>query len=212
MSPEDRAARVAGDDVVVAFPALLEGLPEVPSAALDPYLDAAARCFARYGISRTTVQDVAQEMGYNRATVYRQVGTIGQQLRLLAARELHQFLLELPGRIHGLAGPDLVVELAAYAVENAWVHPVIAKVLADDRGLATSVLTNDLVSLRDRVLPVVAPLLSAGMDEGAIARRDPEVVSSWLLRIVVSLVILPPEVALREYLAEIIVPVLAPGD
>ena len=73
---------------MLPLPVLEAGLPPAPPAELDPYLDAAARCLARHGIGRTSVQDVARELGVNRATVYRQVGTVEDMVRLLVAREL----------------------------------------------------------------------------------------------------------------------------
>ena len=47
------------------------GIPSPPGGDLDPYLDAATRCFVRYGVRRTSVQDVADELGVNRTTLYR---------------------------------------------------------------------------------------------------------------------------------------------
>ena len=51
---------------VVPLPVPVHGLPETPPAELDPFLDAAAECFARYGVQRTSVQDVAQALRVNR--------------------------------------------------------------------------------------------------------------------------------------------------
>ena len=106
-----------------------QGIPTPPADELDPYLDAAALCFARYGTRRTSVQDVAAELGVNRATVYRQVGTIDHQIRLLIARDLHRLLAELPASLAGKSGPRAVVELMAAIIRYASDHPVLAKVL-----------------------------------------------------------------------------------
>ena len=84
---------------LLALPGLATGIPAPPPASLDPFLDAAARCFARHGIKRMSVQDVARELRVNRATVYRQIGNVDQQVRLLLARDLHGC------RAHGLDGP-----------------------------------------------------------------------------------------------------------
>src|SRR3546814_18542456 len=67
-----------------AFAAL--GLPTLTSPALDPYLDAAARCFVRHGLRRTRLTDIADDAGVSRLTVYRQVGTVEDAARLLLAR------------------------------------------------------------------------------------------------------------------------------
>src|SRR5580700_453552 len=119
---------------------LLRGLPDEPPPSLDPYLDAATRCIVRHGIERTTVQDVANDMGLNRGTIYRQVGTMENQIRLLAARDVRRHLASLPARVVGLSGPPLVVELAAIGVEDARGHPILAKILADEPGLVGNIL------------------------------------------------------------------------
>jgi AcrR family transcriptional regulator len=193
-----------------ALSQLLRGLPDQPPPALDPYLDAAARCFTRHGIERTTVQDVAAEMGFNRATIYRQVGTIENQIRLLAARDVRRHLASLPARVAGLSGPALVVELAAIGVEDARSHPVLAKILADEPRLVGRILEQHIGRVRDQVVPVVASLCTAGMDAGLITRMDPVVLASWIVRIVVTLVVLEPETELRAYLAELLLPALTP--
>jgi AcrR family transcriptional regulator len=193
-----------------ALSQLLRGLPDQPPPSLDPYLDAAARCFTRHGIERTTVQDVAAEMGFNRATIYRQVGTIGNQIRLLAARDVRRHLASLPARVGGLSGPALVVELAAIGVEDARSHPVLAKILADEPRLVGRILEQHIGRVRDQVVPVVASLCTAGMDAGLITRMDPIVLASWIVRIVVTLVVLEPETELRAYLGELLLPALTP--
>src|SRR5688500_11509071 len=49
--------------------------------------DAALTCVARWGISKTTIEDVAREAGVGRATVYRPVGGKGQLVRAVLVRE-----------------------------------------------------------------------------------------------------------------------------
>jgi AcrR family transcriptional regulator len=47
--------------------------PAVPvlGAQEERIVDAALRCFARWGVGKTTLDDIAREAGYSRATVYR---------------------------------------------------------------------------------------------------------------------------------------------
>jgi AcrR family transcriptional regulator len=191
---------------------LLRGLPDDPPSSLDPYLDAATRCFVRHGIERTTVQDVAAEMGFNRATIYRQVGTMEQQIRLLAARDIRRHLASIPARVAGLNGPGLMVELAAIGVEDARAHPVLAKILADEPRLVGTILERHIGKVRDQVVPVLASLCQSGMDSGQLAPMDPVVLASWIVRIVVTLVVLEPEAELRAYLRELLVPALSPAQ
>ena len=186
-------------------------LPPVPPASLDPYLDATARCFVRYGVRRTSVQDVAQELGVNRATVYRQVGTVEQQAMLLLIRDAHRLLTALPGWVDGPIGPQTVIDLVAAVVRRARGHPVLAKVLADEPDLVGTYVTRDSAALIELVTGMLRPLLEAAVASGAIARRDPVVLAEWLVRNTVSLILTPPTVELEHYLAEILLPALTPA-
>jgi AcrR family transcriptional regulator len=189
---------------------LVTGLSAVPPADLDPFLDAAARCFARHGLRRTSVQDVARELGVDRTTVYRQVGTIPQQARLLAARELQRMVASIPGRAPQPVGPTGVIEIMASVIDDVRSHPVIAKLLADDTDTITLSTLSELPPLLERVATGLAPMLTAAMSAGVLAPRDPIILAEWLIRLVVTLVLVPPNVNLRTFLSELLLPALTP--
>ena len=195
------------DAVVVELPKLTKGLPPPPPASLDPFLDAAAQCFSRYGIRRTSVQDVAEAMRINRTTVYRQVGNVESMVRLLTAREMHRLLTTLARQASGKLGPAEVVELLAAAVEYARAHPVVAKVIADEPELLGRGLT-DVPEFLGRAATVMAPLLDSAMRAGHLARRDPIVVAEWLSRIGATVILAPPPGDLRAFLRELLLPSL----
>jgi AcrR family transcriptional regulator len=183
------------------------GIPSPPGGDLDPYLDAATRCFVRYGVRRTSVQDVADELGVNRTTVYRQVGTINEVIRLLIARDLHR-LGELPASLAGTSGPRAVVELMATIVQYASDHPVMVKVLRDEPEVIGPFLASDLPEVIDRVTAAISPLLGAAMAADQIARRNPDLLAESLVRLGITLVLAPPSGELETFLAEVLVPTL----
>jgi AcrR family transcriptional regulator len=190
--------------------AVVAGLDAPPRSDLDPFLDAAAKCFTRHGLKRTSVQDVARELGVDRTTVYRQVGTIPQQARLLAARELGRIVASIPGRAPQPVGPDGVIEIMASVIDDVRSHPVMAKLLADDTDTITLSTIGELPPLLERVAGFLAPLLAAAMEAGSLARRDPKILAEWLVRLVVTLVLVPPLVDLRPFLSELLLPALRP--
>jgi AcrR family transcriptional regulator len=197
--------------VTFSLPELAHGLPEPPPSSLDPYLDAAARCFARYGVGRTTVQDVAREARVNRTTVYRQVGGTEQLLRLLLARDLHRLLATMPEAVaRDRPGPQLLVRVLCTLITEVRDHPVVAKVLADEPEVIGPLLTDDLPDVLARIAPAVVPLLAAAMDDGVLARRDPAVVADWLVRIAVTVLLSPPPGELELFLGELLLPALTP--
>ena len=188
----------------------IPGLPPRPSPALDPYLDAASRCFTRYGIARTSVQDIARELGVNRTTVYRQVGNVDQATRLLVSREMHRILAGLPARMVGLSGPEAAIELLATVVEEALAHPVVRKMLNDERELLGTLLADGIPQLFQEISDRIAPLIGLTVRAGIIAERDPAILADWLARIAVTVLVSPPRTPLRRFLAELLVPALTP--
>ena len=195
---------------VLPLPQLSAALPPPPAPELDPYLDAAADCFARHGIRRTSVQDVARQLGVNRATVYRQVGTTEQMVRLLIARELHELVEFLPTQLKTTDGPDVVVELLATVVDYASHHPIVVKVLNDEPELIGPFLVSDLPQVITRVAAQITPLLEFAMSSGVIAKRHPRTTAEWLVRTALTLVLAPPPGDLRAFLAEMLLPALSP--
>ena len=195
---------------VIDLATIITGLGEAPGADLDPFLDAAAKCFARHGLKRTSVQDVARELGVDRTTVYRQVGTIAQQAKLLAARELQRLVASIPGRAPQPVGPDGIIEIMASVIDDVRGHPVMAKLLADDTDTITLSTVVELPPLLGRVAGVLAPMLSVAMESGVVARRDPAILAEWLIRLVVTLVLVPPLTELRPFLSELLLPALRP--
>ena len=188
-----------------------EGLPERPEPELDPFLDAAAAVVRRRGWSGTSLQDVAREAGVDRTTIYRRLGPKDNVFRLVAAREVHHLIqraIELA--LSGQPGPELVVELLATSIEYCQENPVISKLIEDDPEMIAGFLARGVPDVIDRFRSTLAPVLGMGMDLGAVARRNPAIVTDWIVRMGLSALVTPPDGDLREFLAEILMPVLSP--
>src|SRR3546814_6306525 len=81
---------------VLALPLLTERLPLPPSPSLDPLLDAAVECISRHGLSKTSLSDIAREMGVAPSTVSRKVGSVDNVALLVLGREAHRLLETVP--------------------------------------------------------------------------------------------------------------------
>lgn len=186
-------------------------MPRRPDPGIWPYLDAAARCIERFGFQRTSVRDVAREAGVERTTIYRHVGSMDHILGSLIARDLHLLMDSVPRRVDNRrAAPEVVVELLAGAIEHALGHPVLMKVLRDEPEAAGRLLPRGVTALVSRVTTTLSPLVEQAMDAGVIARRDPVIVTEWISRIALSLLVAPPPGDLRRFLAEVLEPLLTP--
>jgi AcrR family transcriptional regulator len=195
--------------VLGQLPGLAAGLP-APPPALDPVLDAATVCFARHGVRRTSVQDIARELRVDRTTVYRQAGNVDRIVRLLMARELHRLTEALPDSVLGLEGPDLIVDVLATVISYGRNHAVLAKVLADEPELIGPFLVREGPPMLEAIALLLAPILGAAMDQGELARRDPDAVAQLLVRLCLSYLLAPPPGDLVAALSELLVPALSP--
>jgi AcrR family transcriptional regulator len=189
---------------------LLASLPPPPPAPLDAYLDTAASCFARHGVGRTSLPDIARELGVSRTTVYRRAGSIERLASLLLARELHALLASLPDLLEGVEGPQTLTRLLAGVAQFCRDHPVVSKVLADEPELIGSFLERQLPSVIEQVRLASEPLLTIAMDRGLIRRCQPGPLAELLVRVLVSCIIVPPSWDIGGFLDQTLVPLLEP--
>jgi AcrR family transcriptional regulator len=195
---------------VLALPVLAERLPLPPDPALDPVLDAAAECLARHGISKTTLSDIAREMGVAPSTVYRKVGSVDNVTMLVFAREAQRFLARIPATFAAATGPKSITMVMADAITTLADNPVAAKVLRDEGDWMGRMVTRQLDHLLAQGVEVTAPLLTAAMAAGLIRQQDPHLLAHWMLRIALAALVAPPPGDLQSALDELLLPVLAP--
>lgn len=196
---------------VLALPVLAERLPLPPDPALDPVLDAAAECLARHGISKTTLSDIAREMGVAPSTVYRKVGSVDNVTMLVFAREAQRFLGRIPSTLASAAGPTTITTLMTDAITTLADHPVAAKVLRDEGDWMGRMVTRQLDHLLAQGVEVTAPLLTAAMAAGLVREQDPQLLAHWMLRIALAALVAPPPGDLQSALDELLLPVLSPA-
>ena len=195
---------------ILSLPVLTERLPLPPDPALDPVLDAATRTLARHGISKTTLSDIAREMGVAPSTVYRKVGSVDNVTMLVFAREAQRFLDRIPTTLTAADGPQAITGLMADAITTLKDHPVAAKVLRDEGDWMGRMVTRQLDHLLAQGVDVAAPLLAAAMAAGLIRTQDAQLLAHWLLRIALAALVSPPPGDLQAALDDLLLPVLAP--
>lgn len=132
-------------------------------------LRAAVDCIGTFGLSKTTVEDVARAAGSSRATLYRLFpGGRDQLVREAVAWEAGRFFAALAAAVANTAGlAHLLEEAIVFAHKSAADHEVLQKVLRSEPDLLVTPLTVE----SSRILAflrgfLTGPLAAAPLREG----------------------------------------------
>jgi AcrR family transcriptional regulator len=99
----------------------------------DRILEATLVTLARYGVAKTTLEDVAKEAGCARATVYRYFGGKSQLLGAAVEHESVRILAAIDASIvDGMSVDDALVAMATTAAHELLEHDALQFVLAHE--------------------------------------------------------------------------------
>jgi AcrR family transcriptional regulator len=159
-------------------------MPAVVPAQETRIVDAALRCMARWGTIKTTLDDVAREAGYSRATVYRVFpGGKDAVIESIARREVDRFFAALAGRLE--AAETLEDALVAGMTEAATMirdHQALQFLLAFE---PETILPRLAFSRCDEVLRSAAVNAAPHLSRWLPA-ADAERAAEWASRLVLS--------------------------
>ncbi|MGH9294530.1 MAG: TetR/AcrR family transcriptional regulator, partial [Acidimicrobiales bacterium] len=183
---EEAAARASGGAAPrIGTPTPRRARPDARTRALD----GALACVARFGVSKTTVDDVARRAGLSRATLYRLFpGGRNELLAAMAQREIARALAALATRLD--QAPSLRDRLLITLVVSSELicgHEALATAVSEDAG---SVLPYLSFSGLDKVLAVSAAFLAPQLT-GELSNPDASRVGEWVGRLVLSHVVCP---------------------
>lgn len=192
---------------------LYDRLPPRPAPELDRVLDALERCLARYGVTRTSMSDIAREMGVARTTLYRQVSSLEEALALMSSRRFHRFLDELVELSAQGISADTLVQVIVRTVRSALADPVAQRIFHDEPELLGQYVANgSLATLVEHIIELLTPVLRLAMGTGLIRASDPTMVAGWIVRIVLGLgVVPPPDDELETTVRFVLQPMLDPS-
>jgi AcrR family transcriptional regulator len=159
------------------------------SSVRERVLEGTLRCIGRYGIARTTVDDVAQASGVSRATIYRHFpGGREQLVADTVAWETTRFFARLGEAV--ARAPDLCVLLEdalAFARKALAEHAVFQRVVETEPDRLVPLITIEA----NRILPMIGaflvPFLQRERDLGRLrAGADIGRTAEFLARMVLS--------------------------
>jgi AcrR family transcriptional regulator len=163
----------------------------VVSDPRERVLEGTYACVARFGMAKTTLDDVAKESGVSRATIYRLFpGGKDQLLRETVGWEMNRFFVRLAERVYEASDfASLLEEGLVFAHRSLMEHEVLQKVLVTEPERLLPLLTVE----QDRVLGFIRafllPYLEREEREGRLrAGLDLERAGDYVARMVLSLI------------------------
>lgn len=189
---------------------LAELAGEVESLVANRIVDAALTCYARVGVTRTTVDDVAAEAGVSRATLYRTFdGREGLQLAVVR-REALAFLAAVDSRLSEAESlADVVVAVFVDADAARRGHAALRVVLEVEPELVLPTLIGPSSPVLHLGSAFLAPRVAAHAGDHPLAASDPERFAEWVVRVGVSYLLDPSphvhfgdEVSVRRFVSD----------
>lgn len=157
----------------------------------DRLLAATYRCVARFGMGKTTIEDVVKESGLSRATIYRQFpGGRDELLRETVGWELANYFNALADEVRDAPTlTELLERGLMFAHRTVGEHEVLRKMLDTEREKLLPLLTTE----SQRTLPFIADFLHPYLLREAEAGRlrpgvDIDRAAEYLARAVLSLI------------------------
>lgn len=163
--------------------------PNDTSAARERLIDAAEACFHRYGVMKTTVEDVAATAKVSRATVYRYFDGRDAIILGVLLREAGRFLGRLRDKL--AAQPDLetaVVTGVIFTVKAVRADENLALLFAPEAAGVTGSVAGASAALFDVTAEFLKPLFQAAQESGQLRPGvDLDDAAEWTLRTILSL-------------------------
>ncbi|MBD2897112.1 TetR family transcriptional regulator [Spirillospora sp. NPDC000708] len=129
--------------------------PASDAEARQRIVDATARCIDRHGVAKTTLSDVASELGVTRQTVYRHFARISDIVGEVAAQGAESFVDRLVAHLQGVGDPaEAVVEGMMFCVRTIPTEPRLSLLLQlkDSSAFGRGATTADAIGYGARML------------------------------------------------------------
>jgi AcrR family transcriptional regulator len=164
--------------------------PSTLDEARDRLIDAAEACFSRFGVSKTTLEDIASQAGVSRATVYRYFDGGRDEIILgVVVREAGEFLDALQRRVQRESDlSDAIVEGVLYTIGAVRKNEHLALLFAPEVAGHTTSVAGASTALFELTTDFLRPIFERARREGQLREGVvAEDAAEFVLRMILSL-------------------------
>jgi AcrR family transcriptional regulator len=166
--------------------------PHHSGVQLDAVLDAAASCYLRFGVAKTTATDIAQVVGVSRATLYRRFGSHEAIFLALLTRESTAMAADAEVYLARYNDPlERILEGMMFSIREIGRRPVHAAVFGGDSVAWAAAQAIRVEALRRIGEAGIRPLLDSAIADGSMSEKDMMDLVDWILRILISYAVVP---------------------
>ena len=164
----------------------------ISDAEREATLDAAASCYLRLGVAKTTAAAIALEAGFSRATLYRRFGSHEAIFLAVLTRESEAMAAEAREHLAAFDDPaEQIIEGMVFSIGQIRSRPVHAAVFGSDSAAWAAGQAFQVEALRLIGDAGVRPLLAPALSEGSLSEDDVSDLVDWILRILISFAAVP---------------------
>jgi AcrR family transcriptional regulator len=160
----------------------------------EAVLDAAAACYLRFGVAKTTAADIAKEAGTSRATLYRRHGTHEQILLAVLTRESQAMFQDAEARLDGLDLRDPIartIEGMVFVIGEIQRRPVHRAIFTTEAAAWAATQAVRLSAMRRLTETGIRPALAFALEQGTLTEQQLDDLVEWILRILISYAAVP---------------------
>ena len=174
--------------------------PEPAAQDDDPVLDAARATVLDFGVSRTTVSEVARRAGLSRMTVYRRYPDGAALMRALMAREFGSLLERVAAERVGAAGSgrEQLVAAAVRTVELLQRDRLLQRLLELEPEMLLPYIVEKVGRFQEMARSVLHEGVRRGQTDGSIRAGDPELIAATIETAARGFVLAAPTQSERE--------------
>lgn len=190
-----------------------EGLERDPQR--ERLLDAAEACLARFGLAKTTAEDVARAAGLSRATVYRQFGSRDGLIAAVTTREAERCAAAAIDHLRRFDDiGDWVVEGILFCLRDIPARPLLVQLGGREAFVTASRVVLRSERMRTLGSDILRPLFERARERGRLVDDfDLDEFSEWVLRALMSFLVVRSSVhrdeeALRGMLRRMLLPAI----